>query len=84
MLKPICAKCERFFKPKKNGVAFEEGYGDGTRRPYKLWLGDLWECPNCEAQVIVGTGASPVVHAHEPGYSRLCESIGPTYFVDDC
>ena len=83
-MKPICATCEVFFKPEKNGVCFDEGFGDGTRRPYKLWLGDLWKCPNCSSLIIVGTGLAPIAQHNEDDFEDLRRHLEPEYFIDDC
>ena len=88
-MKPICVACARFYKPKKSGVSFEEGrpadYNGQTRwAPYKLWMGDLWECPDCESQVIVGVGSQPLAEHFEPGYGRTVEVFNPVLRIDDC
>jgi len=28
--------------------------------PYKIWYADLWKCPNCKNEIIVGFGWNPV------------------------
>ena len=75
-MKPICVKCRRFYRPKKNGTAFIEGmpiYGASVPaglaapelwQPYKLWMGDLWACPDCGSEIIVGTGVKPISERH--------------------
>jgi hypothetical protein len=83
-MKPICVECKLFFKPKKNEVAFEEGFGDGTGKPYKLWLADLWECRGCGRQIIVGAGASPVAEHYQPDYAQSQAHFAPMLLVDDC
>ena len=83
-MKPICAKCEVFFRPDENGTSFIEGFGDGRRKPYKLWLGDRWKCPLCEAVIIVGTGERPPAVPHEEDFDRLRKHLEPKYFIDDC
>jgi hypothetical protein len=68
-MKPICVPCQRFYRPKRNGVYLCEGMPHGPEwdgksgrdspgwLPYKIWQGDLWECPDCHAQIISGVGA---------------------------
>lgn len=79
MLKPICVKCERFYRPKKNGVFFIESYptkplappGRATPEfwlPYKVWSGDLWHCPDCGHELVVGTGMRAVSEKHMDGF----------------
>jgi hypothetical protein len=90
MPKPVCVKCSLFFKPKKNGVTWEEGAPHRTERggeewgPYKLWEGDLWECRGCGVEIVVGHGSQPLSIAHEEDYYRKRESFGVLLRVDDC
>ena len=71
-MKPICCKCQRFFKVKKNGFRFIEGMPKAGERPkpgieeahnwvpYKLWVGDLYECQGCGDQIVSGFGSGPI------------------------
>ncbi len=79
-MKPVCPPCQRFMRPKKNGVCWVEckptGGWDGERGKdskgwtnYKLWFGDLYECQGCRAQTIVGSGMRPIAE-HYP--RELC------------
>jgi hypothetical protein len=73
-MKPICVPCKLFFRPKRNGTAFIEGMPiAGGWQPYKLWIGDLWKCVGCGAEVIVGVGAGPIAEHFEPGFKDKCE-----------
>lgn len=94
--KPICVACECFFRPRKNGYYFIEGMpkqtlaprgkgNDDHWRPYKLWSGDLWECPNCHVQIVVGTAIHPVAEQHEPSFARDVVQFGAQQLiVKDC
>lgn len=96
MLKPICVKCHRFYRPKKTGFYFTEGRpaGDGAEpglgqadqwRPYKLWSGDLYECQGCGSAVVVGSGQQPIAVDHEEDFQRAISSFGAEQFqVNDC
>lgn len=94
-MKPICVKCQRFYRVKKNGYSFIEGMpivdravvgvrGNGEWQPYKLWVGDLWECPDCLAQIIVGTGLNPISEHYQPEFVAQVEKYGPQLQVNDC
>ena len=86
-MKPVvCVQCRLFFKVKKNGVALEEGMPDGRGgwQPYKLWLGDLWECLGCGAQIVRGFGSQPVAEHYEPTYQSQVRRLSPQFRVDDC
>ena len=53
--KPVCAKCETSYKPEENGVYVAEMYQKNTSI-YKLWCGDLWKCPVCSHEIVIGFG----------------------------
>ncbi len=93
-LKPICVPCQRFFRPKKNDFSFIEGMPvDGAKpgtaepekwKPYKLWLGDKWECKGCGAEIVVGTGRIPVSEHYKPDFPQTVLAYNPTLQVNDC
>jgi len=95
-MKPICIHCERFMRPKKNGVYFVEGMptlprseggvGKGATgwKPYKVWCGDLWICPSCEYQTIVGVGSAPVAEQHAPGFDSWLAAATLIPMIKDC
>ena len=95
MPKPVCVPCQRFFRPKKNGLAWVEGMPiesgalPGTAepekwQPYKLWNSDLMECEGCGAQIIVGHGLKPLSIQHEDEFASRVESWGATLQINDC
>jgi|SRR6266700_3255378 len=99
-MKPICVPCERFMRPKKNDFAFVEGMlngedyldripaGKGSNdywKPYKLWHGDLWECPTCNNQVVVGVAQQPLSEHYMPNFKeKVVFYNGMKLFVKDC
>lgn len=95
-MKPICVKCQRFYRISQTGVQFLEQMPDGNDAkpgvgwperwsPYKLWYGDLWECPDCNAQTIVGVGNKPIGEHFQPDFARILEYAGPEIIkVNDC
>ena len=97
MPKPICVPCQRFFRMKKAGFYFTEGYPVGPGRaepgtsepdkwkPYKIWSGDLWECQGCGAQIVSGFGLEPLSIHHEERFEMISRKIGADQFqVNDC
>ncbi len=94
-MKPVCVMCERFYRPKKNGFGWIEGMPiDNDTKPglaepekweaYKLWNGDLWECPDCGAQIIVGNGSRPVAEHYQPDFEKLIREYEAILLVKDC
>jgi hypothetical protein len=96
-LKPACPKCQRFYRPKKNGYYFMEGMPTGRAgiflpgtqapefwQPYKLWVGDLWECLGCGAEIIVGTPSSPIAEHYQQHFAAAVEEFSPKVQINDC
>jgi hypothetical protein len=87
-VKPICVKCRRFYRPKRNGVFFIEGMppyaGETQWRPYKLWQGDLWECLGCGHELISGVGHFPIREHYQDDFDEVVRILKPGLQVDDC
>jgi hypothetical protein len=95
-MKPICIPCQRFYKPKKTGFYFLEGYPSGNGkappgtaepqawRPYKLWAGDIYECNGCGGRIIVGAGLKPLAEHYQDGFDEMVERYGAKFQVNDC
>jgi len=94
-MKPICIKCQRFYKCIKTGIYFLEGMPKGNNVqpgtieaekwvPYKLWSGDLFECAGCGSQTIVGVGRAALSEHFEPEFKHLVADLGATFQVNDC
>ena len=88
----VCLRCHRFLKVKKNGVVIEEGrpltgQRDGPWGPYKLWQADLWVCPGCGVEIVMGFGRGPLSEHFRPDYETERESWRGDLLpgrVDDC
>lgn len=99
-MKPVCVPCERFMRPLRNGFYFIEGkpYGDPNTpwdgsagkhsvgwTPYKVWLGDLWGCPDCDAQIVVGVARTRLTEHYEPDFANVIARTGAAQLlVKDC
>ena len=91
MPRPVCVKCKLFYRPKKNGVRWEEQLPvnlDRTKypiatewKPYKVWDSDLWECRGCGTEIIVGHGQTAIMEHFEGGYPGSIELL---LSVEDC
>lgn len=96
MQKPVCPKCSRYYRPKRNGTAYLEmkPAGDGLAppgnaapdqwEPYKLWHGDLWECLGCGNEIIVGAGNAPIAEHYQLDFERYLQDYNPAIKVNDC
>lgn len=94
-MKPVCVPCQRFYRPKKNGFSFIEGMpivpkaAPGTSepekwKPYKLWIGDLWECLGCGANIVVGVAFEPVSEHYKEDFQEQVDAWKPKLIVNDC
>lgn len=94
-MKPVCTKCQRFFRPKTNGISFIEAMptvalapaGSSEPelwKPYKLWSGDLWVCLGCGAEIIVGVGQRPLAEHFQPTFEEELRVYKPSVTVNDC
>lgn len=96
ILKPVCVKCQRFYRPEKNGYYFIEGMPTensahpGTEepekwKPYKLWVGDLWCCQGCGHELVVGVIGGPIAEHYQPRFGEAIETLGASQLqVNDC
>ena len=95
-MKPVCLPCQRFYRVKRNGYYFIEGmpsiYGapPGTAvpeawQPYKLWVGDLWECMGCGHQTVAGVPPHPIAEHYQPDFEqKVISHGGPLVQINDC
>ena len=97
-MKPICVPCQRFFRCKKTGYYFIEGMPkDGVRHaspgaeapeqwtPYKLWVGDLWQCEGCGTEIVSGVGMGPIAEHYMEEFNAPADQLGASQLqVNDC
>ena len=78
--KPVCVECEVDMRPFKNGVALLDMALWG---PYKIWEADLWQCPICGHEVIVGFGEQPIYEHYQEGFEdwvKSCKEHNRLYY----
>ena len=46
---------------------------DGS--PYQLWQADLWECPDCGNQVILGYGEKCWSEHYQPDFKSYLDKV---------
>jgi len=71
-----CVPCQTYLRPRKNEIVVLET--DDKHRPYKIWLADLWECPDCGHQVILGYGLHHISEHYEPDFDRYLKRVTHT------
>ena len=69
--------------PKFNGA--RPGNEDPNAwKPYKIWMGDLWECNGCGAEIIVGVGRHSVSEHYYHNFKAMIEKLNARIQVNDC
>lgn len=71
-MRPICVQCKCHYRPKRNGYEFVTTMNDGA--PYQLWRGDLWACPECGHETVIGFGHKPVAEHFQPTFKAQIEA----------
>lgn len=95
MPKPVCLGCRCFYRPKKNGFAWIEGMpdsggaprgvaGNGQWSPYKLWVSDLWACPECGHEIVVGHCQREISEHYLPGFAEAVAQYKAEVQINDC
>lgn len=51
---------------------------------YKLWVADLYECPECKHVVIGGFPFQPLSEHYKPEYAEMLRLYPPEYRIPDC
>ena len=74
MPKSVCAKCEVELKPEHNGVIVSEMMNNNTKI-YKLWRADLWKCPGCGIEVVLGFASMPLMEHFEGDINKELEDF---------
>jgi len=95
-MKPVCTKCQRFFRCKKTGfywiegMPVKEGVKPGTQepenwKPYKLWAGDRFECEGCGASIVVGVPSQAISEHFHEDFQQNVDALGAGQLqVNDC
>lgn len=98
MPKPVCVKCQRFYRPLRNGIEVLEQMPEtgtvppGTEaahlwRPYKLWRADKWHCEGCGHELVTGFGRYNYAEHYEPDFAANLAAAKKTehfVIVNDC
>jgi len=68
----VCAKCRIELRAKKNGVMVVEMAGFG---PCAIHQADLWACPECGMEVVVGFGRKACAYHYEETFEAVMERL---------
>ena len=68
-----CVQCLTLLRPRKNDVCVHITMNDGSA--YKLWQADLWECPDCGNQVLMGFGNRHWAEHYEEDFAKHLDGV---------
>jgi hypothetical protein len=54
-----CVRCRTHLFPKRNSQPVFE-IQPGSEKRIAIWDADLWECPTCGFQIVMGFGEGPI------------------------
>ena len=73
MPRPICVPCRREMTALDNGHIVH--ILQSSNEPYQIWSGDLWECPECGNQAVIGFGRAPVASHFEDDFDKWLPQV---------
>ena len=71
-----CVPCKTYLRPRKNDIYVLTTMSDG--KPYQIWNADLWECPDCGQQVILGYGMHAISEHYMDGFDTWMAEVTHT------
>jgi len=69
-----CVACQTYLVPKKNSVYVLETFGDGIK-PFRIWMADLLECPDCEFNLLTHFGSRQVSEHFESDFEDWLDKV---------
>lgn len=77
---PVARSVDKLLRPDQiRGNRFPDAWS-----PYKLWRGDLWECPDCGHQIVSGVAMAPFAEHYQLNFNQMLEEYPPQIQVNDC
>jgi len=80
---PICVKCEVEFRPKENDVRVVKWFSSPPR-PCAIWCADLWTCPKCGIEIVVGFGRDSIAEHYQEDFEESLQNAEDNYTVINC
>ncbi len=74
--KPVCVKCQCELRPEKVGVSVLDMFNPSDKaepQPYQLWGADIYKCPKCKYEIIIGFANLPYAIHSQPDFSKVLE-----------
>ncbi len=67
-MRPVCVKCTVEMTPAKNDFLVEEM--SDTEHSYRVWSTDLYRCPACRMEVVIGFAPEPWGEYWQENYAK--------------
>ena len=77
---PVCARCEIEMRPKENDVRVIDWFSEPPK-PYQIWCADLWICPKCGVELVIGFGNRAFAEHYEEGFEDGLKNVKENYTV---
>ena len=71
--RPICVDCKTEMIPEKNSILVCQHNPAG--KPIKIWCADLWKCPMCEYEIILGFGSGAISEWYEDSFEGWFKDV---------
>lgn len=68
-----CVPCQTCIRPRKNDITVL--VEDAQGRPWRIWSADLWECPSCGVQTILGFGENHYAESYEDDFAEVLARV---------
>lgn len=84
--RPVCVKCETELRPEKNGVGLLDYYRPSDEvepKPYQIWDADLWKCPVCGIEIVVGFGDNPIDAHYNESFAKTIDGYKKYKLVEN-
>ncbi len=69
----FCVPCKTMLRPRKNDVCVHITDNDGSN--WKLWQADLWECPDCGHQSLLGFGQQAWAEHYQDDFAKHLKGV---------
>ncbi len=69
MPRPLCVPCKLEMRCLENDIAVT--FCGGSGKPWRIFNGDKWGCPECLAEIVVGWAPQPAGKVGQPAFDLM-------------
>ena len=80
--RPVCVKCQTEMRPENNGVGLLDM---ANYSPSQIWAADLYKCPSCRQEIVVGFGVNAISYHTDENFDRTVNHYrnGPGLYINN-